>query len=332
MSYESIRIHYSDGYDAYARLWSPPSLRGAVVYLHGIQSHGLWFEASAQRMAQAGFAVLLPDRRGSGRNDRDRGHTPSALRLVRDVGQCCDELHVRLGFDRFHLVGVSWGGKLALAFHNSSPARVAHLSLIAPGLFPKVDLPAGQKIRVGFSALFAKHALFDIPLQQTELFTENPARQEFIRNDELALRQVTANFLIASRRLDSLASQVRTSAAGLVPHSFAQANGWGPDDTTGWQREDTTQCCEAVDPQSSRPHPLLTQRMGHPSQTTPAGPPLRLFLAGQDRIIDNARTRDFVNRLPWPDRKIIEYPEAHHTLEFELDNQPFLADLIEELG
>jgi alpha-beta hydrolase superfamily lysophospholipase len=219
--------------------------------------------------------VLLPDRRGSGRNERDRGHTPSALRLVRDVGECCDELHVRLGFDRFHIVGVSWGGKLALAFHNSSPARVAHLSLIAPGLFPKVDLPRSQKIRVGFSALFAKHALFDIPLQQAELFTENPARQEFIRNDELALRQVTAAFLIASRRMDGLAREIDTIASG---------------------------------------------------------PPLRLFLAGQDRIIDNARTREFVNRLPWPNRKIIEYPHAHHTLEFEKDNEPFLADLIEELG
>lgn len=271
MNCESIRIKYSDGYQAFSRLWVPTSPRGGVIYLHGIQSHGLWFAASAQRMAEVGYAVLLPDRRGSGRNAQDRGHTPSARRLIRDVGECCDELHVRTGFEKFHLVGVSWGGKLALAFHNSMPRRVGHLTLIAPGLFPKVDLPAWQKVRVGVSALFAKRALFDIPLQQAELFTENPVRQAFIRNDPLALRQVTASFLIASRRLDGLAQRARSIAAG---------------------------------------------------------PPVRLFLAGQDRIIENVRTRHFVESLAWPDRRIIEYPQAHHTLEFELDNERFMADLI----
>ena len=129
---ELIHVRYSDGYHAFARLWLPASPRGAVVYLHGIQSHGLWFERSAERLADAGFAVLLPDRRGSGRNSDDRGHTPSARRLVHDVGECCDELHVRTGLDRFHIVGVSWGGKLALAFHNQAADRVAHLTLIAP--------------------------------------------------------------------------------------------------------------------------------------------------------------------------------------------------------
>ena len=85
------------------------------------------------------------------------------------------------------------------------------------------------------------------------------------------MRQATAAFFIASRRLDSLASRVRHRADG---------------------------------------------------------PPLRLFLAGQDRIIDNARTREFVRQLSWPDRQIMEYPNAHHTLEFEPDPEPFLADLV----
>jgi alpha-beta hydrolase superfamily lysophospholipase len=56
--------------------------------------------------------------------------------------------------------------------------------------------------------------------------------------------------------------------------------------------------------------------------------PILLLLAGRDRIIDNARTRRFVERFPTADREIIEYPEAHHTLEFEPDPEPFLADLL----
>src|SRR5690348_12732377 len=102
---ELVTIRFSDHYQAVARFWMPPSPRGAVLYLHGIQSHGGWFEDSAKHLAEAGFAVLLADRRGSGRNHVDRGHAPNARRLLRDCAECLDELHVRSGFNSFYCVG-----------------------------------------------------------------------------------------------------------------------------------------------------------------------------------------------------------------------------------
>ncbi len=268
---QTTRLRYSDGYEAHARLWLPSEPRGAVLYLHGIQSHGLWFEGSAGRIAEAGFAVLLPDRRGSGLNQVDRGHAPSARRLIEDAAEGLDELGRRTGLQRFDVVGVSWGGKLAMALYGAAPERVRSLTLVTPGLFPRVDISLAQKIRVGLSAVAARHSLFDIPLERAELFTENPVWQEFIRSDGPTLRQVTAAFLLASRRLDALAK----AAAQL-----------------------------------------------------PAGPPLRLFLAGQDRIINNAQTAEFVRRIAWPDREIITYDHAHHTLDFETDPEPFYRDLV----
>ncbi len=59
--------------------------------------------------------------------------------------------------------------------------------------------------------------------------------------------------------------------------------------------------------------------------------PVLLMLAGRDRIIDNARTREFVTRLVPAGADVVEYPDAHHTLEFE-PGMPFLADLIAWLG
>jgi alpha-beta hydrolase superfamily lysophospholipase len=55
--------------------------------------------------------------------------------------------------------------------------------------------------------------------------------------------------------------------------------------------------------------------------------PALLLLAGQDRIVDNAKTRDYFARLASLDREVIEYPQAHHTLEFEPDPTPVFADL-----
>lgn len=45
--------------------------------------------------------------------------------------------------------------------------------------------------------------------------------------------------------------------------------------------------------------------------------PVLLQLAGSDRIIDNAKTRAYVEGLSSSSRRIVEYPDAHHTLEFE---------------
>ncbi len=200
---ELLTIDYDDGYTGYARYWRPRgAARGAVLYLHGIQSHGEWFEDSAAQLAEAGFHVLLPDRRGSGRNDRERGHARSAGGLLRDVAVAVDWLQTCTGMPTVHLVGVSWGGKLALAAAMRQPERFGNVVLVAPGLFPQVDLPAGEKVKVGLAALFQPQRRFPIPLNEPELFTDNPVRQKYIRDDPLRLREATARFLLASRVLD----------------------------------------------------------------------------------------------------------------------------------
>jgi len=56
------------------------------------------------------------------------------------------------------------------------------------------------------------------------------------------------------------------------------------------------------------------------------GLPVLLMLAGRDRIIDDDRTRRFVERFAGP-KEIVEYPDAHHTLEFEPDPDVHVRDL-----
>ena len=56
--------------------------------------------------------------------------------------------------------------------------------------------------------------------------------------------------------------------------------------------------------------------------------PVLLLLAEHDQIIDNARTRAFVERFPSTDKEVHEYAGAHHTLEFEADPEPFIAELL----
>jgi alpha-beta hydrolase superfamily lysophospholipase len=56
--------------------------------------------------------------------------------------------------------------------------------------------------------------------------------------------------------------------------------------------------------------------------------PVLLMLAGQDRIIDNIRTRRFVETFATTDQQYRYDVEAHHTLEFEPQPHPFVDELL----
>lgn len=202
----------ADGYPARVRCWAARgAARGVLVYLHGIQSHGGWYEWSGSLLADCGWAVAMPDRRGSGRNERSRGDVDRWRTWVGDVQTVAAHAQRHFAVERVGLVGVSWGGKLAAACARSSTA-FDRLLLIAPGLFPAVRLPIGQRLAVVWSLLTGRGGrLHAIPLNDPALFTANPQGERFIASDSLKLTHVTARFMIESLRMDRWL--LRSSAA-----------------------------------------------------------------------------------------------------------------------
>jgi alpha-beta hydrolase superfamily lysophospholipase len=255
----------SDGYPLHFHHYpAQGTARGELVCIHGIQSHGGWYDASCAYLAAQGWDVTFLDRRGSGLNDQMRGDTPSWRRLVADVAE-----FVRSRPQKPFLLAISWGGKIALTLERLYPNSTRGLVLVAPGLCPKVKPPLGQRLGIAWARLTSPATLFAVPLDDPELFTATPRWQAFIRNDPLSLRNATARLLVSSVVLDVAAK--RSCADVRVP--------------------------------------------------------VLLLLAGQDRIIDNGKTKAYCARLASPDRTVIEYPQAHHTLEFEPDPTPFFADV-----
>lgn len=256
----------SDGYAFRCRRYpAQGDPRGRVVYIHGIQSHGGWYEGSSRFLADAGYAVDFLDRRGSGLNDTARGDAPSYRRLLADIAE-----FIQAGGEKPFLLAVSWGGKLAVALEHFHPGLTRGLALLTPGIVAQVRPPLLTRIRIGGAWLFAPWRQFPIPLDDPALFTANPERQRYIRDDPLSLRKATARFLIESVRLDWA---LKKAAASVRV-------------------------------------------------------PLLLMLAGRDRITHNAGTRAYLERCATTDRTVIEYPEAHHTLEFEPDPSPIFRDLL----
>jgi alpha-beta hydrolase superfamily lysophospholipase len=255
-------------------VWTPIGpLRGRVVILHGVQSHGGWYHGLGRRLAEAGYETSFPDRRGSGANSLDRGHAPSARRLLADLTEWLDTQRARTPRSPVALAGISWGGKLAVLAAGRFPERVDALALICPGLHPRVGVSRQERLQIAWAWLTNRRKPFSIPLSDPALFTANPAGQAFIYTDPLGLHEATAGLLAASVWIDRGVSRI----ASRVKQ------------------------------------------------------PVLLMLAGKDRIVNNARTLTYQERLGSSKRQVIEYPEAHHTLEFEPDPARYARDLAQWL-
>jgi alpha-beta hydrolase superfamily lysophospholipase len=203
----------SDGYRLHFRRWLPvaASPKAQLVALHGIQSHSGWYEYSCRRLCDAGYEVFFLDRRGSGLNDGDRGHAPDWTRLVNDVVQFINFIRWQAGGviksprRPTVLLGVSWGGKLAAVTAARRPELIDALALLYPGLCAKVRPRWDQLARLKLAeSLDIRRKLVQIPLRDPALFTGDPQWQAFIRQDSLALHEVTVSFLLANRELDRL--------------------------------------------------------------------------------------------------------------------------------
>ena len=194
-----------DGYRNSLYCWEgSEQARDCLLYQHGIESHAGWFIDSAEAVNALGWPVVFAERRGSGRNSQDRGHAANYRQLLADVfcqAQYCRECWPGC---RVHLAGVSWGGKLALAAAISRPDVFASLTMITPGLFPRVDLSTRDKLSVLVNHTIKPRTQLSVPLEDPRLFTDNLQRVTFIEQDQLRLHHVSAAFFWASYRLDKL--------------------------------------------------------------------------------------------------------------------------------
>ncbi|MBN1942850.1 MAG: alpha/beta fold hydrolase [Phycisphaerae bacterium] len=214
-------LRLRDGYETSVYVHRPPA--GApegklpVLYAHGIQSHPGWFYGSAMALASAGHTVYQLTRRGSGDNPAARGDCPHRAQLLDDVRMNMEFLLAEEKTELVHLLGVSWGGKLlaALLARDETPQRhVKSLTLIAPGIVPRADVQFRVKIRIAGSLLVHPDALYDIPLGDVSLFTDNEPMRRYLADDAFGLHQATARFLFESRRMDQ---DVHRAKAGSIP-------------------------------------------------------------------------------------------------------------------
>jgi alpha-beta hydrolase superfamily lysophospholipase len=159
-----------------------------------LKSHSGWFLETGSDLAERGVKAYVFDRRGSGLSDGARGHAEAYrdwLEDIRAVVQLAREEHPG---KPVHLLGHCFGAKLALGFALRFPKLAETLSLIAPPQFSlKADISLPEKAKVAWGALWGRRLRLRVPIRD-DMFTRDPERCQFIREDELKLESVTAQF------------------------------------------------------------------------------------------------------------------------------------------
>jgi pimeloyl-ACP methyl ester carboxylesterase len=132
------------------RIWyrvarsSTSDSRSPILLLHGGPGLGSDYLEPLELLAEQGRTVIRFDQLGSGRSDR-----PRDLSLWRIEGciRQIESIREALGLDRFHLLGHSWGGMVALEYLLTQPSVVVSACLCSSVVSVQLWADEGHRLR-----------------------------------------------------------------------------------------------------------------------------------------------------------------------------------------
>lgn len=112
-------IKMTDDTELFVRVWPVDQPKAVVQLAHGMAEHSLRYDRFAQKMNQAGFAVIASDHRGHGETGRrasnlgDFPHRQGWNRVVEDLSAVRSHFEGCWNQDKFFLIGHSMGSFLS---------------------------------------------------------------------------------------------------------------------------------------------------------------------------------------------------------------------------
>ncbi len=130
LAVNGLTLHYVE--------WGAPHSK-PLVLLHGLTGHARTWDRLALELAPR-FRVLALDQRGHGDSDP----APDADYRVGTMAGDLTAFVDRLGLGTFTLVGLSMGGRVAIAYAGGNSARIERLVIVDIG--PEIDLAGLARI------------------------------------------------------------------------------------------------------------------------------------------------------------------------------------------
>jgi putative hydrolase len=173
--------------------WVPDGYKFVVAYVHGLQSHAGWSWELAMDIAESGGAFFVMDRRGSGVSSGDRYKFPPANQIIDDYVTFFCKTFEQAEERPVIAVGHCLGGSVLAATLSSNPEYLTRFRNIyfASAWLGKMHTTIPE---IGIEEIRKSETseIWDAGLR-AEDFSENSYYQDFIRNDEFAIRGLASS-------------------------------------------------------------------------------------------------------------------------------------------
>lgn len=194
--------------------------RTGVLCLHGIESHSGWFAAFARALNERGIDCHAYDRAGSGSRQLPYNQEfDSPAYHLEELAAAVQMVRAR--HERMLIVGMSWGGLLALHAVQRNMLPAYKVLLIAPGIFPLRSLPLMSLVKALLGSVLSGPC---VPLPyESQDFSSKKSVQRYIAGDPLRRTKVATKLL-----LTTLAMQ-KDVRRGLTQGMASMTEVWLPD-------------------------------------------------------------------------------------------------------
>ncbi len=181
-------VYAADGVALALHAWAAAKPRGAIFYIHGIQSHAGWLSETGRWLCSRGVSLYALDRRGSGRSGGPRGHLPSLELLLDDYRRGLGAVRRALDECAIVALGQSLGGSVLAGMWIRGLLSDETLVFAAPAL-------AQQRSRHDADALARLRELSGLTRSPIGLRDEDYTRKreylDLLAGDVLMLSEVT---------------------------------------------------------------------------------------------------------------------------------------------
>jgi len=198
-SYGTEAFTLPDGAKLHLRVWRAANPAApTLALLHGLGAHSGWFNDMANSLNARGLHVYVPDHRGFGRSEGERGHTRDWRAYTADISALLDEIGRREAGSTLFALGHSMGGifitYIAAEDAKRATPRLAGVIAMNPWIKDKTNLSLGNTAAVLIAGLrgSARHVVYPYDVAT---MTANPEAQRMLEADPYWVKSQSASFL-----------------------------------------------------------------------------------------------------------------------------------------
>lgn len=203
-------------------VWNPENFNNhVIIYAHGLQSHRGWFNSTAEKLSQKGFAIIAFDRIASGTSCgeissmdgvRLKSHILNWETFVEVTEQVIGLTREEYPNSDLHLWANSYAAKIVTSYllsKKESRDIIASTIFTTPGLFRNAfKMPVTMELLFTYYIFRNPERYFKTIIKPSKgdngahWFTSKPEYFAMIKNDKLSARKMTRKFLSETKAMD----------------------------------------------------------------------------------------------------------------------------------